>query len=305
MSKRNMPLSGEKIGFVGKGGAGKSTCLVLLARAMQQRGYEVCVLDTDSTNVGLHAALGISQPPRSLIDYFGGMVFLGGQVTCPTDDPTPLLNPEIDLAHLPTEYVSRNDDGIMLLVAGKLADFGVGSGCDGPLVKIARDLVVKHRGRRMLLLVDLKAGIEDTARGVLVGMDQAIVVTDPSIAGIGIAAYMSGLVGQLRAGAEPATHHLESAELADLARRRFSESRLAVVHVILNRVTDEEEERDMRRILAERGVEPIAVIPEQAALRRAWLRSRPLGAQDLADELNEALDCLEAVVSSTTGTASA
>jgi len=272
---------------------------------MQQRGYEICVLDTDSTNVGLHAALGISQPPRSLIDHFGGMVFLGGQVTCPVDDPTPLPNPEIDLAHLPTEYVSRSNDGTVLLVAGKLADFGVGSGCDGPLVKIARDLVVKHRGRRMLMLVDLKAGIEDTARGVLVGMDRAIVVTDPSTAGIVIAAYMSELVGQLRAGAEPATHHLESVELAELARRRFSESRLAAVHVILNRVAGEDEERDMRRILAERGVEPIAVIPEQAALRRAWLRSQPLGTADLAGELDTALDHIEAAAGLTTRAAHA
>ena len=300
-----MPLSGEKIGFVGKGGAGKSTCLVLLARAMQQRGYEVCVLDTDSTNVGLHAALGISQPPRSLIDHFGGMVFLGGQVTCPVDDPTALLNPEIDLAHLPTEYVSRSNDGTVLLVAGKLADFGVGSGCDGPLVKIARDLIVKHRGRRMLMLVDLKAGIEDTARGVLVGMDRAIVVTDPSTAGLGIAAYMSELVGQLRAGAEPATHHLESAELADVARKRYSESRLAAVHVILNRVVDEEEEQDVRRMLAERGIEPIAVIRDQPALRRAWLRSQPLPMADLAGELDKALDHIEAGANSATRVAAA
>jgi len=272
---------------------------------MRQRGYDVCVLDTDSTNVGLHAALGITHPPKPLIDHFGGVVFLGGQVTCPVDDPTPLLNPEIDQAQLPAEYVSRSEDGIVLLGAGKLADFGVGSGCDGPLVKIARDLIVTHRGRRMLMLVDLKAGLEDTARGVLVGMDQAIVVTDPSIAGIGIATYMSELIAQLRTGAEPATHHLESEELADLARRLFRESRLAAVHVILNRVAGEDEERDMRSLLAERGVEPIAAIPDRAALRRAWLRSQPLAAPDLAGELDRALDRLKAAAGLITGAASA
>lgn len=291
-----MPLAGEKIAFIGKGGSGKSTCLILLARAMQRRGYEVCVLDTDSTNVGLHAALGIARPPKPLIDHFGGMVFLGGQVTCPVDDPTPLLNPQIDLADLPAEYLSRSAEGIVLLGAGKLADFGVGSGCDGPLVKIARDLILMHHGRPMLTLVDLKAGIEDTARGVLVGMDQAIVVTDPSTAGIGIAVYMSQLIGRLQAGAEPATHHLESAELADVARKRFSESRLAAVHVILNRVIDEDEEQEVHRMLDEHGIEPIAVIPHQTALRRAWLRSQPLPTADLADEVDRAVGHIDAGV---------
>jgi len=261
---------------------------------MRRRGYDVCVLDTDSTNVGLHAALGIAQPGRSLIDHFGGMVFLGGEVTCPVDDPAPLLNGDVDLAELPAEYISRSDEGIVLLGAGKLAEFGVGSGCDGPLVKIARDLTVRHRGRPMLTLVDLKAGIEDTARGVLVGMDRAIVVTDPSTAGLGIAVYMSELIDRLRGGAEPATRHLESAELAEVARGRYRESRLAAVHVILNRVADEEEEQDVRAMLAEHGIEPIAVIPDQAALRRAWLRSRPLPMADLAGELDRAVGQIEA-----------
>jgi CO dehydrogenase maturation factor len=74
-------LAGKKIGMLGKGGAGKSTVTALLARALAEQGYVVYILDADSTNIGLHQALGIDHPPMPLLDYFGGAVFRGGQVT--------------------------------------------------------------------------------------------------------------------------------------------------------------------------------------------------------------------------------
>jgi len=48
-----MPLNGKRIGLFGKGGAGNSTVIVLLDRALCEYGYSVCVLDADSTNIGL------------------------------------------------------------------------------------------------------------------------------------------------------------------------------------------------------------------------------------------------------------
>ena len=74
-------LSGKRIGIFGKGGSGKSTATVLLARVMRDLGYEICILDADSTNMGLPLALGIGQAPVPFMNYFGGMVFSGGSVT--------------------------------------------------------------------------------------------------------------------------------------------------------------------------------------------------------------------------------
>ena len=95
-------LKGQRIGIFGKGGSGKSTVAVLLAKALREVGYEVCVLDADSTNIGLSNALGIESPPAPLLEYFGGMVFSGGAVTCPVDDPAPLADADIDIEDLPS-----------------------------------------------------------------------------------------------------------------------------------------------------------------------------------------------------------
>ncbi|HKB55927.1 MAG TPA: hypothetical protein VKD22_18165, partial [Ramlibacter sp.] len=68
-------------------------------------------------------------------------------VTCPVDDPTALAGARLSLAAFPPQYVGQSPDGIYLLVAGKLGTLGPGAGCDGPIVKIARDLQVTGVGR--------------------------------------------------------------------------------------------------------------------------------------------------------------
>lgn len=296
MNNPKRPLAGMKLGFVGKGGAGKSTTLVLLARALRLRGYEVCVLDTDSTNLGLAAALGMEEPRHALIELFGGMVFHGGAVACPADDPELIEGAEIHLELLPDEFKAESPDGITFLSAGKLETFGIGAGCDGPLVKIARDLRVRRGKQPVVMLVDLKAGIEDTSRGVLVGMDRCIVVADPSTAGLAVAVYMKRMLRLLSGGAEPATAHLETPEKAELSRRLFRESRLREVDIVLNKVPDTETETYMREALQHYGVEPVASLPDCADLRKDWLRGNPLHPEACRPALDGLIDAMESGV---------
>jgi CO dehydrogenase nickel-insertion accessory protein CooC1 len=286
-------LCGKRIGIFGKGGSGKSTVAVLLAKSLKNNGYEVSVLDADSTNVGLSQALGIKQSPEPLLDYFGGMVFSGGAVTCPVDDPTPLARADIAIEDLPAVYDGRSPDGIRLFIAGKMGDKGPGAGCDGPIAKIARDFKPQYDGKQPVTLVDFKAGFEDSARGNVVSLDWIVVVVDPTVAAVQMAINMRDMVDQLKAGGLPATAHLAFPELVELAYQLYRDAKVQGVLFILNKVRDELTERFLRDRLSKEGIEPLGIIHDTPALSLAWLMGEPLiqtPAQIEADRIVEAIE---------------
>jgi len=274
--QKNKTLIGKRIGILGKGGSGKSTITVLLAKALRDCGYEVCVLDADSTNMGLHRALGFDKSPVSLMGYFGGTVFSGGLVTCPVDDPTPLPGAEIFLNKFPNKYYAQSQEGIFFLVAGKIGDKGPGAGCDGPISKITRDLKIHGTGNYPITLIDLKAGLEDSARGVITNLDLAIVVVDPTNASIRIAVDIKKIVDQIKAGKLPATKHLESTELVEMAKKIFLEAKIKDISIILNKIKDREAEDYIKGELKKKGIEPIGTICEESSISLSWLKGKSL-----------------------------
>jgi CO dehydrogenase nickel-insertion accessory protein CooC1 len=276
MDQTNKALAGKRIGIFGKGGSGKSTVAVLLAKGLSARGYAVCLLDADSTNVGLHRALGLAQGPAPLLDHYGGMIFSGGLVTCPVDDPLPLADAEVSPASVPAAYRSQTPDDILLLTAGKIGGLGPGAGCDGPIAKIARDVRVHGNGVEPVTLLDFKAGFEDLARGAVTSLDWAMVVVDPTVAAVEMAAHIQSLVREIQAGGLPATRHLEDPALVEAANRLYSQARIRGVYVVMNRVQDARMEQYLRERLDEHGVEAFAVIPANHAIARAWLGGEPL-----------------------------
>ncbi|MEJ2504288.1 MAG: P-loop NTPase [Gemmatimonadota bacterium] len=289
------PLDGERIGVFGKGGSGKSTVTVFLAAALAEAGYPVVVLDADSTNHGLAAALGMNEEPRPLLDYFGGMVFSGGSVTCPVDDPTLLPGARLESGQLPEAFIGRNATGVRLLVAGKLGALGPGAGCDGPVAKIARDLRVDGVGSTVTV-VDFKAGFEDAARGTLTTVDQALVVVDPTTAAVGMARHLAAMVDAIRRGVPPATQHLERPELVQVANRLFQDARVRRVSSVLNRIGSPGAEAHLRGALAESGAPILAVFPEEPDIAEQWLRGERLEAPQAAEAARTLVCELEGVV---------
>lgn len=286
-------LAGKRVGVFGKGGAGKSTAIVLLAQMLRERGYEVCVLDADSTNLGLPQALGMEQPPASLMDYFGGAVFSGGLVTCPVDDPTQLPKSEISLDDLPSKYYAQNQAGITLLTAGKIGEQGPGAGCDGPVSKIARDLKIRKDGEAPVTLVDFKAGLEDTARGVITSLDWAIVLVDPTMAAVEMAVNMRDTIDQIKNGRLPATQHLENPTLVALANQMFTKARIKGALFIMNKIKDEEMARYLEARLAEREIAPVGMIRENSGISIAWLKGTCLAIPEAQEDLDKIITKLE------------
>jgi CO dehydrogenase maturation factor len=296
MNMSDRVLEGKRIGIFGKGGCGKSTVAVLLARALKYQGYDVCLLDADSTNIGLAKALGTAADPAPLLDYYGGMVFSGGFVTCPVDDPTPLAGARVPIDELPKQYHEITPSGIHLFVAGKMGDKGPGAGCDGPIAKIARDFRPAFSDEVPVTLVDYKAGFEDSARGNIISLDWIIVVVDPTSAAIQMAIHMQEMVEQLRAGGLPATAHLEDPTLVDLVNQLYREARVSGVLFILNRIRDEETERYIQDRLATHGIEPIGTIHDDPVLSVAWLKGRPVQEAENRREADGLVEALEEAV---------
>jgi CO dehydrogenase maturation factor len=296
MIEKTHTLAGMKIGVFGKGGSGKSTVTALLAKELVEHGYDVTILDADSTNVGLHQVLGIDSPPAPLMDYFGGAVFRGGAVTCPVDDPTPLLNAVIRWEALPDRYCARASNGIRYLVAGKIGDQGPGAGCDGPVAKIARDVTIDGPSDKVVTTVDFKAGFEDSARGAITSLDWAIFVVDPTNAAIQMAVDMQHMVTQIQAGELPATEHLESLEMVEQANALFRNASIQGVLFVLNRVTSQQMEDYLCDKLEEHDIKPLGVIHTDPAIAMAWLTGSTLESDQAQREILRVVDKLERVV---------
>lgn len=276
MSTQSSALANKRIGLFGKGGCGKSTIAVLLAKALKDKGYDVSLLDADSTNVGLSQALGLSEDPVPLLDYYGGMVFSGGFVTCPVDDPTPLKGAHVSVDELPNIYQKETPEGIHLFIAGKMGDKGPGAGCDGPIAKIARDFRPDFADEAPVTLVDHKAGFEDSARGNVISLDWIVVVVDPTSASIQMAIDMRDMVDELKAGGLPATAHLEHPELVELVNQLYHDAKVKGVLFILNRIRDEDSEQYIRNKLASHGIEFIGTVRYDPSLSKAWLKGEPV-----------------------------
>ena len=166
-----------KIMICGKGGSGKSSVSVLMARALSRK-RKVYLIDSDESNVLLPKLLGV-KPPKPIVEYLGGKksIFSKGEVNIV--NALAKAGKGIKLDNLPTEYVSASTEGIKLVTIGKIRNFGEGCAC--PLNFLTKTLLKNLvLNDDEIVLVDTDAGIEHVGRGVEEGCDTILTVVDPT-----------------------------------------------------------------------------------------------------------------------------
>lgn len=173
-----------KIMICGKGGCGKSTISVLMAKALSSR-YRVYLVDSDESNTLLPKMLGVN-PPKPIVEYLGGRdtIFKRGEVNIV--NALAKAGKGVRLRDLPEEYIAASREGVRLVTIGKVREFGEGCAC--PLNFLTRTLLKNLvLDKDEIVLVDTDAGIEHVGRGVEEGSDAILTVVDPSAEALDLA----------------------------------------------------------------------------------------------------------------------
>ena len=167
-----------KIVVCGKGGSGKSTLSVLLARSFTQAGYQVLLVDSDESNFGIPHLLGV-KAPVSLLDSFGGKKGFKEKLNRPVlADGDAIFPGRQRIDDIPGKCVASND-GIRMVSVGKIHHFGEGCAC--PMGVLAKKFLASlDAGEKEVVIVDAEAGVEHFGRGVAGECEVILAVVDPT-----------------------------------------------------------------------------------------------------------------------------
>ncbi|BBO82114.1 ATP-binding protein [Desulfosarcina ovata subsp. sediminis] len=247
-----------KIMICGKGGCGKSTITVLLAKAFQKKGYRVLVVDADESNLGIGRLLG-TPVSGSLLGHLGGKKALQGKMmeAFPKGKPLELFTEKWKIEDIPADCLT-DAGGIQLMPVGKIEAFGEGCAC--PMGVLSKMFLENLEAQdEDIVLIDSEAGVEHFGRGVEAGCDIIVGIVDPT--------YESVLLSQ------------KMQAMAVKAERR--------IYFVLNKL-NEQVEGALAGHMPE--VEIIAKLPQKPDIFTATLEGQALDVRlPEIDELCEAL----------------
>jgi CO dehydrogenase maturation factor len=181
-----------KIAVSGKGGSGKSTLSVLMARAFRQLGYRVLLVDADESNTGLESLAGVASPVH-LLNFLGGKKGFKQKLNqkFQLDNPAGIFSGRQTIADLPGDCVASSD-GVDFLIIGKIQDFGEGCAC--PIGVLSKKFLASlDMDADEVVLVDTEAGVEHFGRGMESECDRIVGVIDPTAESFRLASRMRAM----------------------------------------------------------------------------------------------------------------
>lgn len=244
------------VSVCGKGGSGKSVVTALLAGEAVRRGHPVLVVDADESNSGLYAMLGLQSPPSPIMELLGGKEALKRSM----GSADVLQGPSITPDDLPEAHLSR--DGQLRLVAiGKIHQALEGCAC--PMGILNRELLKKlSLGDNELAIVDMEAGVEHFGRGIEEAVSAILLVVEPSMESIRLAAKI----------------------------RELAQGMGKPVWAVLNKVTSEAVAGKLQGRLREHGLRTAAVIPDNASVFEACLEGGSITQGPAQEQAAQMLD---------------
>jgi CO dehydrogenase maturation factor len=165
-----------KIAVAGKGGAGKSTIVSLMARVLSEQGKKVIIIDADP-DMNQASLLGV--PGDVTITPVSELKELIAERTGTVPgQPAPLFTMNPKVSDIPSKYSVTIKD-ITLLTMGTIKRGGGGCACpENAFIKS----LISHLfiAREEWVILDMEAGIEHLGRGTALGVDQLIVIVEPT-----------------------------------------------------------------------------------------------------------------------------
>jgi len=251
-----------KISVCGKGGAGKSVIVTLLANEFRARGYRVLVVDSDESNSSLYRILGFDHPPAPLMELAGGKRGLKDKMAASfssgaTEVKMEVLSQDrILVKDIPHQYIAQRD-GIRLLNIGKILQSLEGCAC--PMGVLSREFLGKvYLEADEVVIVDMEAGVEHFGRGIETNIDRVLVIVEPSF---------------------------ESIELATKVKELAAGAGVSNTWAVLNKINSDEIAKRLRKELEKRGMEIIGTVPYSPQIFDACLEGHKLDENTASEEI--------------------
>lgn len=231
----------KTIAIAGKGGTGKTTVAALLIKFLSQKGLVLAVDADPSTN--LNQALGLPLNDNNTVGRIREK--MTEDVSKGRFSPT-ITKPEYLFSKIMGSLVESK--GFDLLAMGRPE----GPGCycaPNEFLRASLDKLVKDY-KYNYIVMDCEAGMEHISRQTTRDVDVLLVMSDPTIRGVTVAARMKDLIGELR-------------------------SNVGKVGLIVNRVKGELSP-EIKKVIDESGLQVIAMIPEDPDMAGLEMRGRPV-----------------------------